>query len=92
MNWSRLLAMMSAFFLEIALIVRVGLRELDAPQAVEDAHDLFLIDHHAVGFFEDLLQNGMQVGRLSAAVLDVDVFIDHAAVQAGRGDRVRWWR
>ena len=63
------------------MIVAYALRELDAPQAVQDPHDLFLIDHHAVGFFEDFLEHGMQVSRLLAAVLDVDVLVDHAAVQ-----------
>ena len=65
------------------------MRELDVPQAVQDPHDLFLIDHHPVGFFQHLLENGMQVRGLLAAVLDVDVFVDHAAVQrAGAIERV----
>ena len=60
---------------------RIRLGELDAPQPVEDPHHLFLIDHHAVGLFQDFLEHGMEVGRLLAAVLDVDVFVDHAAVE-----------
>ena len=81
MNWSRPWAMTSVFFFEIALIVRIRLGELDASQAVEDPHDLLLVDHHAVGLFQDLLEDGVEVDGLLAAVLDVDVFVDHAAVQ-----------
>ena len=92
MNWSRPWAMTSVFFFEIALIVAYACGELDAPQAVEDPHDLLLEDHHAVGLFQDFLQDGMQVDGLLAAVLDVDELVDHAAVQAGRGDTGRWWR
>ena len=80
------------FFLRDRLDGGIRLRELDAPQAVHDAHDLFLIDHHPISFLEDLLEHGVQVSRLPSTVLDVDVIIDHAAVQAARGDRAHWWR
>ena len=33
--------------------VRVG--KLDSAQAIENLHDLFLVDHHAVGFGEHVL-------------------------------------
>ena len=63
---------------------RIRLRKLDAPQAVQDAHHLFLIDHHPVRFLENLLEHGVKVRRLLSAVLDVDVIVDHAAVQRPR--------
>ena len=84
--------MISVFFLEIALMRGVGLRELDAAQAVEDPHHLFLVDHDAVGLFQDVLQHGMLVDRLLAAVLDVDVFVDHAAVEGAGAIQGDWWR
>ena len=58
-----------------------ALRQLDAAEAVEDPHDLFLVDHHAVGLVEDLLHDRVRVRRLLAAVLAVDVVVDHAAVE-----------
>ena len=62
----------------------IGLGELDATQPVEDPHHLFLVDHHPVGFFQHLLEHGVKVGRLLPAVLDVDVLVDHAAVERAR--------
>ena len=55
--------MTSVFFFEIALMQRIRLRELDPPQAVEDPHDLFLVDHHPVGLFQDFLHHRVRVGR-----------------------------
>ena len=62
----------------------VGLGQLDATQPVEDPHHLFLVDHHPVGLLEHLLEHGVNVGRLLPAVLDVDVLVDHAAVERAR--------
>ncbi len=59
----------------------VGVGQLDPAQAVQDPHHLLLVDHHAVGLFQDLLHHRMLVlGRL-AAVLDLDVVVDHAAFE-----------
>ena len=72
----------------------VGAGQLDAAQAVEDAHDLFLKDHDAVGLAQDFLHDRVRVGRLLAAVLAVDVGVHHAAaeragaVQGRAGDDV----
>ncbi len=60
---------------------RVRLGQLDAAQAIEDPHDLFLVDHHPVGLFQDVLHHRMLVLGLLPAMLPVDVGIDHAAVQ-----------
>ena len=63
----------------------VGTGQLDAAQPVEDPHHLLLVDHHAVGLFEDLLHHRVRILGLLAAVLDLDVVVDHAAFQrAGR--------
>ena len=59
----------------------VGVGQLDAAQAVEDPHHLLLVDHHAVGLFQDFLHHRMLVLGLLAAVLDLDVVVDHAAFE-----------
>ena len=63
------------------LDARVGVGQLDAAQPVEDPHHLLLVDHHAVGLFQDFLHHGVRVLGLLAAVLDLDVVVDHAAFQ-----------
>ena len=45
--------MTSAVFLLIALISLYALRQLDPAELVEDLHDLFLVDHDAVGLGQD---------------------------------------
>ena len=60
----------------------VGLRQLDPAEPVEDAHHLFLVDHHPVGLFQDVLHHRVRVARPAfPAVLDVDVLVDHPAVE-----------
>ena len=54
---------------------------MDAAQAVEDPHHLLLVDHHAVGLFQDFLHHRVLVLGLLAAVLHLDVVVDHAAFQ-----------
>ena len=51
------------------------------PRPIEDQHHLFLVDHHAVALFQDLLHHRMLVLGFFAAVLDLDVVVDHAAFQ-----------
>ena len=59
----------------------IRLRELDPAEPVQDPHDLFLVDHDPVGLFQDVLHHRVFVARLLPAALDVDVFVDHPAVQ-----------
>ena len=59
----------------------IGTGQLDPAQTVQDPHHLFLVDHHAVGFAQDLLQHRMLVFGLLTSMLDFDVVIDHAAFQ-----------
>ena len=49
-------------------------------QAIGDLHHLFLIEDHAVGFFENFLQLGQIVGDFFLAMLAVDEIVDHAAL------------
>ncbi len=44
-------------------------------------HDLFLVDHHPVGFLEDRFQAGHRVDNLLAAVFTVHKIVDHTTVQ-----------
>src|SRR3989338_4127343 len=53
---------------------RVGFRQGEAAQFLCDFHDLFLIDHDAVGVFEDALHAGMDVRDGIPAVLARDEF------------------
>ncbi len=55
--------------------------EFDAPQAIQDPHDLFLIDHDPVGVFKNFLHHRMFINRLFACVLHVDILVDHTAVE-----------
>ena len=59
----------------------VGVGQLDAAQAIEDSHHLLLVDHHAVGLFQDLFHHRVFVLGLLPAVLHLDVVVDHAAFQ-----------
>ena len=68
-------------FLADRLDARVGVGQRDAAQAVDDPHDLLLIDHHAVRFFEHVLHHRVLVFRLLPPVLDLDVVLDHAAFE-----------
>src|SRR5207245_10831397 len=63
------------------LDTRVGARQLDATQAVENPHDLLLIAHDAVRLGQDIRHDRVRINRLLAAVLAVDVGIDHAAAE-----------
>src|SRR5216683_5196200 len=49
-------------------------------QAVGDLHDLFLIQNHANGLFENFLQLGQIVRDFLFSVLPVDEVVDHAAL------------
>ena len=65
------------FFLADGFDTRVGFGQLDSAQAIQDPHNLFLVDHHTVGLFEDFLQDRVQVGGGFLFQFDGDVFIDH---------------
>ena len=43
------------FFLTDRLNARVGIGQRDIAQTIQDPHDLFLVDHHAMRFFQDFL-------------------------------------
>ena len=62
--------------------VRSGKRNLSQP--VKDLHDLFLVDHHPVGLGQDLFQHVQFVFGWLAAVLHIDVLLDHAAFKRTR--------
>ena len=76
---------MSCFFLLIALMHAYALRQFDAAEAVQDPHDLFLIDHDAVGLVEHLLHDRVRVVRLLAAVLAARRTRPPCRLRAGRG-------
>ena len=59
------------------LDARVGFGQFDPTESVEDPHDLLLVNHHTVGFFEDFLKHRVQVGGGFLFELDCDVLVDH---------------
>ncbi len=91
-SWAPLMNSVAALVDDLLLLLAdrldagIGAGQLDAAQTVEDAHDLFLIDHDAVGLGQDFFHDRVRIGRLFAAVLAVDVGVDHAAAAAGRAD------
>ena len=51
---------------------------------------MLLVDHHAVGFFQDVFENGVFVLGLLFSQLDIDIVVDHTAFErAGTIQRVR---
>ncbi|MEY3458234.1 MAG: hypothetical protein RL215_1391 [Planctomycetota bacterium] len=72
----------------------VGFAEFDVTDAVEDPHDLFLVHHNTVGFFEYGVDGGVYFAGWFSAVFNIDVFHDHAAferawsVEGGGGDDI----
>ena len=52
-----------------------------AAEHLRDLHDLFLINDHAVGIFQNRLEQRMQIFDLFFAVFALDVFFGHAAVE-----------
>src|SRR4029078_1846305 len=55
---------------------QIGFAEREAGQDLRDLHHLLLVDDHAIGLFQDRLDRWMQIVRLLAAVLAVDVAVD----------------
>ena len=55
----------------------IGTGQLDAAQAVENPHHLFLVDHHPVGLSQNLLQLRVQILGPLATMLDRDIVVDH---------------
>ena len=68
-------------------LIRTGQRNIT--DTVQNPHHLFLVNHHAVGFFENLVHDGMNLPRLLPTVLHLDVFHDHAAFQRPRSIQSR---
>lgn len=70
----------------------VGAAEAVAGQEVGGAHDLFLVDHDAVGVGADVLEEGVFVGDLDVAVAAADEVGDQVhgpgAVEGDEGDDV----
>ncbi len=50
-------------------------------ESIQDLHDLFLVDHHAVGFFQDFLQHVEFVFGWPATMFHIDVLLDHSAFE-----------
>ena len=67
---------------------QIGFAERVAGQAVGDLHHLLLVDHHAVGLFQDFLHLRQIVDHFLAAVLAIDEVVDHAH-GAGAIERVQ---
>ena len=63
------------------LNARVRRSQFDVADSIENLHHLFLVNHHAVGFFQNLLHHVVQVLRLAPLMLDVDVLLNHPAFQ-----------
>ena len=59
----------------------IGVSHAVAAKHLGDLHYLFLIDDDPVGIFEDRLRKRMQVFVLLSAVLALDVFFRHPAIQ-----------
>ena len=72
----------------------IRLAKRDAADAVQNPHHLFLVNHHAVGFFQNRVDHRMNLRGLLPLVLHVDIVHDHAAferpwpVQSTRRDDV----
>ena len=67
---------------------RVGLARREAGHLHRDLHDLLLVDHGAIGLFQDRLQPVVVVGDLLLSVHALDVAVDHAGAQgAGTVER-----
>ena len=78
-----------AFFLAHCAAQKIGFAKREAGEAAGDAHHLLLIEHHAVGFFENFFQLRQIVGDFFLAVLARDEIVDHAALNgAGAIERV----
>ena len=82
------------FLLADRLDALIRLREFDSPQPVQNPHDLFLIDHHAVGLVQDRVDNRVQARKRQSFVFDVDVRHHHppfqraGPIKCGRRDNV----
>src|SRR5262249_10169681 len=69
------------FLLADRFDARIGARQIDSTHATQNPHHLFLVDHHAVGFGEDLFHDGMRIYRPFAAMFPIHIAIDHAAAE-----------
>src|SRR5215510_4136145 len=59
----------------------IGISHAIATEHLSDLHDLFLINDYSVGIFQNRLRQRMKILDLFFAVLPLDVFFRHAAVQ-----------
>ena len=73
--------------------IRLG--QLNVAHSIQNAHDLFLVDHHTVGLGQNFIHHRMNFARRLASVLYVNVFHHHPAfqrtraIESGRRDNVR---
>ena len=58
--------------------------QTNAADTIEDLHHLFLVDHDAVGLFQDLLHRFGLVLGLLPPVLDLDIVLNHTAFERPR--------
>ena len=63
---------------------KIGAAQRVSGHDLSGLHDLLLIDHHAEGRLQDVLEPGVRVFDLLSAVFSVDVVVDHAAAQRPR--------
>ena len=84
-----LLRHLLGLFLAHRATQQVGAAERVAGQHLRDLHDLLLVQDHAVGRLQNLLQARMQIvdGPVDLAVLAVDEVIDHARLQRARAEQ-----
>ena len=69
------------FLLRNRLDARVGVGQVDSAEPVQNPHDLFLVDHDAVGLVQDFFEHGMRIIPALAAMFAVDVTVHHSALQ-----------
>ena len=77
------------FFLTDRLNTSVRSRQRNLAKPVQDLHDLFLVDHDAIGLGQNFSQHVKLVFGLLAAVLHIDVLLDHTAFQRTRSVQSR---
>ena len=79
-------------FLAHGAAQQIGFAQRITRQAIGDLHHLLLVDHHAVGLFQNFLHLRQIVNHVLAAVLALDEVVDHAhgtrAVQRVQSEQI----
>ena len=68
-------------FLADRLDALIRLGKVDPPQAIQNPHHLFLVDHDAIGLIHNRIDDRMQAGKREAFVFHVDIRHDHPPFQ-----------